>query len=70
MKPLGHWDGERGTPANAMHLQNAAAALLVLMGAGLDRQRFPLDGRVHGAGVLAVLPAHRARAVPALTARA
>lgn len=30
---LGHWDGERGTPANAMHLQNAAAALLVLLGA-------------------------------------
>jgi APA family basic amino acid/polyamine antiporter len=30
---LGHWDGDRGTPANAMHLQNAAAALLVMMGA-------------------------------------
>ncbi|MDF2465190.1 MAG: putative amino acid permease [Ramlibacter sp.] len=33
LQKLGHWDGERGTPANAMHLQNAAAALLVLMGA-------------------------------------
>ena len=30
---LGHWDGERGTPANAMHLQNAAALALVLLGA-------------------------------------
>ena len=30
---LAHWDGERGTPANAMHLQNAAALLLVLLGA-------------------------------------
>jgi basic amino acid/polyamine antiporter, APA family len=29
---LGQWDGERGTPANAMHLQNGAAALLVLLG--------------------------------------
>lgn len=29
---LGHWDGQRGTPANAMHLQNVAAVLLVLLG--------------------------------------
>lgn len=33
LQKLGHWDRERGTPANAMHLQNAAAALLVLLGA-------------------------------------
>jgi APA family basic amino acid/polyamine antiporter len=30
---LALWDQERGTPANAMHLQNAAALLLVLLGA-------------------------------------
>jgi basic amino acid/polyamine antiporter, APA family len=33
LRKLGHWNGERGTPANAMHLQNTAAALLVLLGA-------------------------------------
>ena len=30
---LAYWDGARGTPANAMHLQNIAALLLVLLGA-------------------------------------
>jgi len=30
---LALWDAQRGTPANAMHLQNAAALLLVLLGA-------------------------------------
>ncbi len=30
---LAHWDGRRGTPANAMHLQNGAATTLVLLGA-------------------------------------
>lgn len=29
---LAYWDGERATPANAMHLQNIAALLLVLLG--------------------------------------
>jgi amino acid transporter len=29
---LAYWDGQRGTPANAMHLQNIAALLLVLLG--------------------------------------
>jgi len=29
---LGRWDIARGTPANAMHLQNAAALVLVLLG--------------------------------------
>jgi basic amino acid/polyamine antiporter, APA family len=33
LNKLAHWDGQRGTPTNAMHLQNAAAALLVLLGA-------------------------------------
>jgi basic amino acid/polyamine antiporter, APA family len=32
LKKLAHWDGERGTPAVAMHLQNTAALLLVLLG--------------------------------------
>jgi APA family basic amino acid/polyamine antiporter len=30
---LAHWDGARGTPATAMHAQNAAALALVLLGA-------------------------------------
>jgi basic amino acid/polyamine antiporter, APA family len=30
---LALWDAQRGTPANAMHLQNGAAMLLVLLGA-------------------------------------
>ncbi len=30
---LAAWDGERGTPANAMHAQNVAALLLVALGA-------------------------------------
>ena len=30
---LAHWDAARGSPANAMHLQNAAAILLVVLGA-------------------------------------
>lgn len=30
---IGHWDAQRGSPANAMHLQNAAAMLLVVLGA-------------------------------------
>jgi basic amino acid/polyamine antiporter, APA family len=33
LNKLAHWDGQRGTPTNAMHLQNAAAVLLVLLGA-------------------------------------
>lgn len=33
LNKLAHWDGRRGTPANAMHLQNTAALLLVLLGA-------------------------------------
>jgi basic amino acid/polyamine antiporter, APA family len=33
LSKLAHWDGDRGTPANAMHLQNAAALLLVILGA-------------------------------------
>jgi basic amino acid/polyamine antiporter, APA family len=32
LKKLAYWDGERGTPAVAMHLQNTAALLLVLLG--------------------------------------
>ncbi|CAA9436686.1 MAG: Uncharacterized amino acid permease, GabP family [uncultured Ramlibacter sp.] len=32
---LAYWDGQRGTPANAMHLQNIAALLLVLLGTWL-----------------------------------
>jgi basic amino acid/polyamine antiporter, APA family len=32
LNKLAHWDGRRGTPAIAMHLQNAAALLLVLLG--------------------------------------
>ncbi|HSW20241.1 MAG TPA: amino acid permease [Ramlibacter sp.] len=33
LQKLGVWDGQRSTPANAMHLQNMAALLLVLLGA-------------------------------------
>ncbi len=32
LNKLAHWDRQRGTPANAMHLQNTAAMLLVLLG--------------------------------------
>lgn len=33
LQKLAFWDGERNTPANAMHLQNIAAVVLVLIGA-------------------------------------
>lgn len=32
LSKLAQWDRQRGTPANAMHLQNAAAVLLVVLG--------------------------------------
>ncbi|HYF17866.1 MAG TPA: amino acid permease [Ramlibacter sp.] len=33
LQKLAFWDGEKNTPANAMHLQNIAAVVLVLVGA-------------------------------------
>ena len=33
LNKLAYWDSERGSPSNAMHLQNVAALLLVMLGA-------------------------------------
>jgi amino acid transporter len=35
LRKLALWDGERNCPANAMHIQNATALLLVVLGAAL-----------------------------------
>ena len=52
-----------------MRVQGVTALLLVGVGA-LGRRRLPRHGRVHRAGVLALLPARRALAVRAARARA
>ncbi|MDQ1833101.1 APC family permease [Massilia scottii] len=69
---LGVRDARRGTPANALRIQCAAALLLVLAGAGrcVDRQRLQGHGRIQRTRVLAVLPARRSIAVRAAGARA
>ena len=59
LRGLARWDGERGTPVVAMRVQCGAALLLVGVRRG-PGQRLPRHGRIHRAGVLAVLPADAA----------